>query len=93
MGKLSKALFEKARNFMYDHGQDIDLAMFQCYFEENPKSEVIEVLGKYQNEDSIWSTSWRWGDPEIWQGVEKRLKGLITMNFLRSLDVFGRCEK
>ncbi|MDE5740962.1 MAG: hypothetical protein K2H90_00770 [Oscillospiraceae bacterium] len=24
------------------------MAMFQCYFEENPKSEVIEVLGKYQ---------------------------------------------
>lgn len=51
MEKLSKAQFEKARNFMYDHAQDIDLAMFQYYFEGKPKSEVIEILEKYQNAD------------------------------------------
>lgn len=36
---------------MYNYAQDIDLAMFQYYFEENPKPEVIEILEKYQNED------------------------------------------
>lgn len=56
MEKLSKAQFEKARNFMYTYAQDIDLAMFQYYFEGKPKSYVIEVLGKYQNEDGGFGT-------------------------------------
>ena len=51
MEKLSKAQFEKSKNFMYNYAQDIDLAMFQYYFEGKPKSEVIEILEKYQNED------------------------------------------
>lgn len=56
MEKLSKAQFEEARNFMYSHAQDIDLAMFQYYFEGKPKSEVIEVLEKYQNADGGFGT-------------------------------------
>lgn len=56
MEKLSKAQFKKARDFMYNYAQDIDLAMFQYYFEEKPKSEVIEILEKYQNEDGGFGT-------------------------------------
>lgn len=56
MKNLSKIQFEKARDFMYSYAQDIDLAMFQYYFEEKPKSEVIEILEKYQNEDGGFGT-------------------------------------
>ena len=56
MKHLTKTQFEKARNFLYNYAQDIDLAMFQYYFEEKPKSEVIEILEKYQNEDGGFGT-------------------------------------
>lgn len=56
MKYLTKAQFDKARAFMYSYAQDIDLAMFQYYFEAKPKSEVIEVLEKYQNEDGGFGT-------------------------------------
>ena len=56
MKYLTKAQFDKARTFMYNYAQDIDLAMFQYYFEGKPKSEVIEVLEKYQNEDGGFGT-------------------------------------
>lgn len=56
MKNLSKTQFEKARDFMYSYAQDIDLAMFQYYFEEKPKTEVIEILEKYQNEDGGFGT-------------------------------------
>lgn len=56
MKNLSKTQFEKARDFMYSYAQDIDLAMFQYYFDGKPKSEVIEILEKYQNEDGGFGT-------------------------------------
>lgn len=53
---LTKKQFEKAREFMYGYAQDIDLAMFQYYFENKPQEQVIEVLEKYQNEDGGFGT-------------------------------------
>ncbi|MDE7278664.1 MAG: hypothetical protein K2N26_02930, partial [Oscillospiraceae bacterium] len=64
---------------------------YKLYKDDVDKNHTFLIAS--QNEDGSWSPSWSWGEPEIWQGVEKRLKGLMTMKFLRSLDVFGRCEK
>lgn len=51
MKKLSKKQFEKAKEFMKTQAQNIDLAMFEYFFEDKPLIEVINVLETYQNED------------------------------------------
>lgn len=51
MRKLTKQQFEKAKEFMKTQAQDIDLAMFEYFFEDKPLIEVIHVLETYQNTD------------------------------------------
>jgi hypothetical protein len=48
---LSKEQFQKARLFMKTQAQDIDLAMFEYFFEDKPIDKVIDILATYQNED------------------------------------------
>jgi len=50
----------------------------------------LDFLINSQNEDGSWSPSWSWGEPNVWERVEKRLKGLLTLNFLWSLKRFQR---
>lgn len=51
MKKLSKEQFEKAKGYMKTQAEDIDLAMFEYFFENKPLVEVTKTLAKYQNED------------------------------------------
>jgi len=51
MKKLSALQYEKAKNFMKNYAQDIDLAMFEYLFEDKPIDDVIKILETYQNDD------------------------------------------
>lgn len=51
VNKLSKEQFEKAKIYLKTKAQDMDLAMFEYFFEGKPLSEVIKVLETYQNGD------------------------------------------
>ena len=41
MQKLTKEQFQKAKEYMKTQAQDIDLDMFEYYFEDKPLNEVI----------------------------------------------------
>jgi len=51
MTKLTREQFQKAKEYMKTQAQDIDLTLFEHYFENKPLNEVINVLEQYQNED------------------------------------------
>ena len=43
-----------------------------------------------QGADGSWAPSWRWGDASVWEGVNRRLKGVLTFHFLWTLQKFER---
>lgn len=51
MKKFTESQFEMARQFMKTYANDIDLAMYEYYFERKPLEEVVVILESYQNED------------------------------------------
>lgn len=53
----------------------------------------FEFLINSQNEDGSWSPSWCWGEPEVWQKVETRLKGVLTYKYLWTLKKFDLIDK
>jgi len=50
----------------------------------------LDFLIESQGEDGSWSPNWSWGEPEVWERVNKRLKGKLTFEFLFALNKFGR---
>lgn len=102
--KLLERLMGEGKLFcLLDEGWGTERAYKACIWIDSPnhpyyamyKTDVDDNLTKLidtQNEDGSWSPSWRWGTDEIWKGVEQRLKGLLTYNFLWSLYKFGRIE-
>lgn len=58
-------------------------------------SEVIpndlDALITQQGEDGAWPVNWTWGRyDEAWQQAQVELKGVITLNALRTLRAFDR---
>lgn len=48
----------------------------------------FNFLIKSQEKDGSWSPNWSWGEPEVWERVVKRLKGVLTFMFLWTLSKF-----
>ncbi len=42
---------EKARDFYQNNGRDIDRARFEYHFSSLPQSDLLDILGRYQNPD------------------------------------------
>ena len=51
MKKLSKENFEKARDYIFTHGDDITIAWFKYNFENSCTDEFMSVLAQYQHEN------------------------------------------
>ena len=49
--KLSKEAFERARDYMKNNAEKIELALFEYHFEGGSYEEVIKALREYENED------------------------------------------
>jgi len=52
----------------------------------------FDFLIKSQGDDGSWSPNWFYGEPKVWERVEKRLKGVLTYKFLWTLQKFNRIE-
>ena len=52
----------------------------------------FDFLIKSQGSDGSWAPSWNYGEPEVWERVEKRLKGVLTYKFLWTLKKFDCIE-
>ncbi len=51
MRKLLQDAFDKAKNYLFNHGRKLDQALFRYYFEEGSSEQVVTELNKFQNED------------------------------------------
>jgi hypothetical protein len=54
--------------------------------------QTLDHLIGAQQADGTWQPNWRWGDDAVWERVERRLKGSLTVQFLGALHRFGRLE-
>lgn len=52
----------------------------------------INFLIESQEADGSWLPNWSWGEPEVWSDVLKRLKGVLTFNFLWALKKSGNID-
>ncbi len=51
----------------------------------------LDSMLAQQGEDGAWPVNWTWGRyDEEWQQAEVELKGIMTLNALRTLRAFGR---
>ena len=50
MKKLSNEQYNRAKTFMKTQAADIDLAMFEFFFEDKPIESVLQILYRYQDE-------------------------------------------
>jgi hypothetical protein len=61
--------------------------MYRPYVEQN-----LDAIVDAQQADGTWLPDWRWGKLEVSERVQRRLKGLLTVQFLWALHKFGRLE-
>lgn len=71
---------------LLDENWETESAYKLCHWIDSPnhpyyglyKKDVDDnhtFLINAQNEDGSWMPCWRWGDAEVWKGVEHRIKG------------------
>ncbi|UOQ95171.1 hypothetical protein MUO14_09715 [Halobacillus shinanisalinarum] len=51
MIKLSNANFERAKNWILEHGRDLEKVRVKCLTEDGHQHEIIAALSGYQNQD------------------------------------------
>ncbi|MGM0437841.1 MAG: hypothetical protein ACQEQD_06185 [Bacillota bacterium] len=49
--KLAKSTYDKLSKYIKDEARELEKCLFEYYFENRSKENIIEVLNKYQNED------------------------------------------
>lgn len=56
--------------------------------------EHLDYQIDHQNTEGAWDPVWSWGDfyPEAWQGAKVEWQGYLTLEALKTMDVFGRIE-
>ena len=59
---------------------------------ENDVQNNFDFLIESQESDGSWSPNWSWGEADVWERVNKRLKGVLTFKFLWILKKFDRME-
>ena len=58
MLKLSKANFLRAKNFIFEHGEEIDRSVFQYHFEDLSAAAFLDSLSKYQYPNGGFGGLW-----------------------------------
>lgn len=53
----------------------------------------LENLIDSQEADGSWAPNWSWGDVEGWERANKRLKGVLTVQFLKTIFMFNRVDR
>jgi len=52
----------------------------------------LENLIDSQEADGSWAPNWSWDSVEGWERANKRLKGVLTVQFFKTIFRFGVCE-
>ena len=83
MKKLTQSAFQRAKNFIMDHGRAVDQRRFEFHFEDGPADAVLAALTPYQNADGGFAHSL---EPDIRTPFSSAIVTTIGFQILREIQ-------
>ena len=83
MRQLSRAAFERAREFLKTQARPLDPALFEYHFEQAPAESVLRELAHFQNDDGGFGHAL---EPDMRAPTSSALATGIGLRLLRELD-------
>lgn len=80
---LSTASYQQTRTWIYRNARPLELALWQCSFENGSKYNVISALDFYQNEDGGFGHAL---EADNWNPNSSPYTTLHTINILKQID-------
>ena len=82
MQQLTQAAFQRAKNFIMDHGRAVDQKRFEFHFENGSADAVLAALSHYQNDDGGFGYSL---EPDIRTPASSAIVTTIGFQILREI--------
>ena len=82
MKQLTRAAFQRAKNFLMDHGRALDQRRFEFHFEDGSADAVLAALLPYQNDDGGFGHSL---EPDIRTPASAAIVTTIGFQILREI--------
>ncbi|MDE0469318.1 MAG: hypothetical protein OYL97_19875 [Candidatus Poribacteria bacterium] len=83
MKKLTQSAFQRAKNFIMDHGRVLDQRRFEFHFEDGPSDAVLAALTPYQNDDGGFAHSL---EPDIRTPFSSAIVTTVGFQILREIQ-------
>jgi hypothetical protein len=83
MGAMVKAL-DNARSFIYQNARPLDMARWNCLFENGERTEVIKCLSSYQNKDGGFGNAL---EPDCWNEKSTPLQTWVATNIIKEIGL------
>ena len=82
MKQLTQAAFQRAKNFIMDHGRALDQKRFEFHFEDGSADAILAALSPYQNDDGGFGHSL---EPDIRTPASSAIATTIGFQILREI--------
>ena len=82
MKQLTHAAFQRAKNFIMDHGRTLDQRRFEFHFEDGSADAVLAALAPYQNDDGGFAHSL---EPDLRTSTSSAIVTTIGFQMLREV--------
>ena len=83
MKQLTQAAFQRAKNFIMDHGRALDQRRFEFHFEDGSVDAVLAALSPYQNDDGGFGHSL---EPDIRTPASSAIVTTVGFQILREIQ-------
>ena len=83
MKQLTRAAFQRAKNFIMDQGRTLDQRRFEFHFEDGSTDAVLAALSPYQNDDGGFAHSL---EPDIRTPASSAIVTTIGFQILREIQ-------
>ena len=83
MKKLTQAAFQRAKNFIMEHGRTLDQKRFEFHFENGSADAVLAALSPYQNDDGGFGHSL---EPDLRTSASSAIVTTIGFQILREIQ-------
>lgn len=81
---MDTLIYEKGRKFIYRNARPLDFAVFQYYFENGSKENVLRSLAEYQNSDGGFGNAL---ESDSWNPNSSPIQTWAATEILRELNV------
>lgn len=79
---LDHNAYKEIHNWIYRNARPLDLALWQFYFEDGNKENVVHMLGNYQNEDGGFGNGL---EPDCWNTESSPYAVMVAAGILRDI--------